>query len=193
MFMKRKGAACAGAALACVASLFIAGCSENSASKAAASSEQIVIEPHVAVGKVHAGMTIPQVIAQLGEPERKTSSAVEYTSLGFAVMPNSNGTVATVLCGDVTGVNGPLVRVFKGRTKEGVGMLSTRAEVVQAYGEPTADQKFRGNLESMQYPAQGLTFTLEGGKVHHMIVRLGQTADQPRTINIETTPASEQK
>jgi hypothetical protein len=159
--------------------LFAVGCSDDSGQTATRS--PILIEPQVRVGKVRAGMSRDQVLAELGKPDRQTANAFEYTKLGFAVLPGSNG-VAAVMCGDVTGINGPLVKAFNGRTKEGIGMNSTREDVIKAFGEPTANEKFIAGLESMQYSPLGLTLTLEGGKVHHLIVRLQTNID--RTVNL---------
>jgi hypothetical protein len=83
----------------------------------------------------------------------------------------------------VTGINGPFVKTFTGRTKEGVGMNSTREEVVKALGEPTESEVLRGGQESLKYQPLGITLTLEGGRVHHMIVRL--RPDQPTTPSIQ--------
>ena len=171
-------------AIILAAGLLVSGCTDNSG-PAAAANTPMLIEPRVGVGKVRSGMTVQQVVAELGEPQRRTANALEYTRLGFAVMPASNGPVRFVMCGDVIGIRGPLVKAFSGRTKEGIGMNSTREEVVKAYGEPAESERFRGGLESMQYPSLGITFTLEGGKVHHMIVRLGPSQEPDRTISIE--------
>ncbi len=146
----------------------------------------MVIEPRVAVGKIRAGMTLQQVVAELGEPGRRTATALEYPRLGLAVMPGAEGVVQVVMCGDVTGIKGPFVAAFKGRTREGLGMNSTRDEVIKALGDPPQNEKMKLGLESLGYPALGLTFTLDGGKVHHMIVRLGEPA--PAT-SIEVVPA----
>jgi hypothetical protein len=67
-------------------------------------------------------------------------------------------------------------------------MYSTRAEVLSAYGEPTEAKRLVGGLETLKYQALGITFTLEAGKVHHMIVRLGGAQEPDRTVNI--VPAS---
>src|SRR5712672_1638038 len=163
------------------------GCSESSDETSSSANPPMVIEPNLRVGEVHAGMTVEQVVKQLGEPQRRTANALEYTRLGFAVMPGPDGVVQVVMCGDVTGINGPLVKAFTGRTREGIGMNSTRAEVIKAYGEPTSSEKFMGGIESLQYAPLGITFTLEGGRVHHMIVRLhGQESD--RTVNLRPAP-----
>src|SRR5579859_4931238 len=79
----------------------------------------MLIEPKVAVGRVRAGMRVEDVVAQLGDPQRRTANALEYTRLGFAVMQGPDGTVQVVMCGDVTGINGPLVKAFTGRTPQG--------------------------------------------------------------------------
>ncbi len=169
--------------------LALGGCSEQSEPAAGPAGEStMVIEPRVSVGKIHVGMTKQQVIAELGAPERQTANALEYPRLGLAVMPDPDGVVAVVMCGDVTGIRGPFVKAFTGRTKEGIGMTSTCDDIVKAYGEPASDEKMRLGLESMNYPSLGLTFTLEAGKVHHIIVRL-RAAEPETSVTIEPAPA----
>ncbi len=133
-------------------------------------------------------MSVQQIVGTLGEPQRRTANALEYPRLGLAVMPGPDGVARVVMCGDVTGINGPFATAFKGRTKEGVGMFSTRREVMGAYGEPTQDQKMGGGLESMKYEPLGITFTLEAGKVHHMIVRLRDLREPGGAMTIEIAP-----
>lgn len=162
------------------------GCDKPSRVQENAAVEPPLIEPKMAVGKVKAGMTVDQVIAALGEPQRRTANSIEYTRLGFAVMASPDNVVKVVLCGDVMGLNGPLVKVFTGRTKEGIGLNSTREQVEKAYGVPTSSERFPGGRESMKYENLGITFSLEGGKVHHMIVRLAEP-EPPAPASIEVT------
>jgi len=171
----------------CVPLLFFSSCSEPS-DQASGGNPPILIEPNLSVGSVRAGMSVQEVIAKLGEPQRKTANALEYTHLGFAVMPGPDGDVQVVMCGDVTGINGPFTKVFTGRTKDGIGMSSTREEVLKAYGEPTEAKRMVGGLESLKYQSLGITFTLEGGKVHHMIVRLTAPQEPDRTVSLEPAP-----
>jgi len=152
----------------------------------------MLIEPKVAVGRVRAGMRVEDVVAQLCDPQRRTANALEYTRLGFAVMPGPDGTVQVVMCGDVTGINGPLVKAFTGRTPQGIGLNSSREDLLKAYGQPTSDEQLRGGTESMRYVPLGITFTLEGGKVYHMIVRLATDAPPDRSVTIEAAPATNQ-
>ena len=165
----------------------LSGCSQND-QPAAPSGPPLLIDPNLAVGKIHAGMTMAQVEAELGPPPRKTGDSIEYPALGLAVMAASDGVVQYVLCGDVSGINGPFVKVFNGHTKEGIGMYSTRAEVLKAYGQPTDDRKLFFSTESLRYDPLGITFTLEGGRVHHMAVRLEGEPGTNRTMQIEVAP-----
>jgi hypothetical protein len=144
----------------------------------------MAIEPGISVGKVHAGMTLQQIQAELGPPERTTPNALEYTKLGFAVMHGADGLVQVVMCGDVIGNNGPLVKRFNGRTKEDIGLGSTREELLKAYGEPSRDEKFPGARESIRYDQLAMTFSVENGKVHHMIVRFKPKELENRTVEI---------
>jgi hypothetical protein len=77
-----------------------------------------------------------------------------------------------------------LVKAFTGRTKEGIGLQSTREDLIKAYGEPSSSERLRGGTESIGYNSLGITFTLEGGKVYHMIVRL-RGEQEPVTVTIE--------
>jgi hypothetical protein len=166
------------------------GCSERTEQ---AANPPVQIEPNLAVGPIRAGMRVEEIIARLGEPDRRTANALEFTHLGFAVMPNAEGVVQVVMCGDVTGINGPLVKAFTGRTKEGIGLSSTREELVRAYGPPSSSEKMRGGTESVRYDSLGITFTLEAGKVYHMIVRLTGPPAPDRSVTLEPVPSTTQK
>jgi hypothetical protein len=163
---------------AAVAALsFLTACSEQPASdkEVASSAEPLLIEPNAAVGPIRAGMTTQQVVAAIGEPARRTANALVYPKLGLAVMPGPDGKAQVVMCGDVTGLQGPFVKTFRGKTATGLGMESSRQDIITAFGEPTEAETFRGGQEALRYADQGITFTLQRGKVHHMIVRLRAT------------------
>jgi len=165
--------------------MLLPACSDrNNPSSSAPPRAPMDISPRISVGEIKAGMTVDKVTAALGEPDRRTANAVEYTQRGFAVMPGQ-GVVQIVLCGDVTGLHGPLVAAFQGKTREGIGLTSTRDEVLKAYGQPDSKQTFVGGRESMRYDSLGITFSLEGGKVHHMIVRLTGDSEPERSIEIK--------
>jgi len=154
-----------------VATVLAGGCSKRPAHGALTSSASIVIEPGVSIGPVHSGMTIQQVVAELGEPDQTKDSALEYLKLGFWVTPGKEGVVHIVLCVDAD-KDGPFTNAFAGRTKEGIGIGSSRADVISAYGEPTATESIDGKpgFEVLRYRPLGLVFEIGAGKVHSIAV-----------------------
>ncbi len=151
------------------------GCSDRSQpapSSQADAGSAIVIEPHIGVGKVQAGMTVEQVVEILGAPDNKTGQVLNYVRSGFSVVPSKDGAVRVIMCGDTFGLNTALVKAFKGRTREGIGMNSRRAEVFRAYGEPTEIDLSDPGHEALKYRPLGLTFTLQNEQVHHIVVDL---------------------
>lgn len=139
----------------------------------AAASEPMLIVPWESVGKVRKGMTTNEVEAVLGKPEKMQGKMMIYDErFGMAVGQSKVG-VNVVFCGGSSG-SGPGVKTFKGRTKEGIGMGSSREEVVKALGQPTSAKLWdaRRNQEQLEYKTLGLDFLLEKGNVFHVIVDL---------------------
>ncbi len=141
----------------------------------------LAIDPGVCVGNVHKGMTIDQVVEKLGEPTQRSAFILEYPQFGFSVMFGKKNTALVVFCGDASGLpNSPLVKAFTARTKEGIGMGSSREDIVKVYGEtkdtiplPPGEQNLPGR-DSLVYKRLGLTFSLVDDKVHHIIVDFRQ-------------------
>lgn len=130
----------------------------------------ILIEPNVRVGKIRSGMTTRDVIAVVGEPDRRDVFNLEYLRFGFAVTVDRNDFVRLIGCGAFCDKTSPLIKMFAGRTKEGIGMGSTRSEVVSAFGPPTKSELLESGGEDLVYDEQGLEFVLAGAKVHYIAV-----------------------
>ena len=129
----------------------------------------MLIVPGASVGDIRKGMTTNEVEAVLGKPDRWQGQIMVYDKkLGMSVSESKRG-VMVVFCGDSM-LRYPGVKTFKGRTKEGIGMESSRAEVIQAFGQPTSAKPWDAGQEQLVYRQLGLTFTLESGKVINMIV-----------------------
>jgi hypothetical protein len=166
--------------LLAAAILLAGGCSKRPAHAAWTSSESMIIEPGVAIGPVREGMTIQQVVAELGEPDRKKDSELDYLDLGLSVL-GKGGVAHIVLCVNPSGQagpgspsahlskkQGPFKKAFAGHTKEGIGLGSSRADVIHAYGEPTAVEDGGDgwpNSEVLRYRPLGLYFRLQDGGV----------------------------
>ena len=127
------------------------------------------VVPGVGVGPIKFGMTMDEVKQALGEPDRASGKALEYLSLGLAVTPSKrDGTVGAIMMGDGNGSY--LVDRFKGATKEGIRMKSTRQEIVAAYGEPESAENEPGGQEVLHYDSGRTQYTLKDGRLVHIIL-----------------------
>ena len=109
----------------------VASCSRRSTPSAPTASMEIV--PETGVGPIKFGMTMDEVKSALGQPDPAPGKPLQYSSLGLAVIPRTrDGKVGAIMMGDSGG--GQLVERFKGVTTKGIGMKSTRQEIVAAYG-----------------------------------------------------------
>lgn len=131
----------------------------------------MVIEPGVSIGPVHSGMTIQQVISELGPPERTNGPALEYLNLGFYVIGRA-GMAYTVVCVNPSDHKGPFRKAFAGHTKGGIGIGSSRADVIRVYGEPTKTETPQAGpeYEILRYESPPLFFRLRNGKVETIAV-----------------------
>jgi hypothetical protein len=148
--------------------LLLGGCSKK---PRLSSSASIVIEPGVSFGSVRSGLTAQQVIDEFGEPDERNERLLKYINLGFTVEIKNN-VVHTISCSDATVQNSQYKKSFVGHTKEGIGIGSSRDDIIRAYGEPTAaesDPKVP-DIEVLRYKSLGLFFMLRDGKVLHMAV-----------------------
>jgi len=130
----------------------------------------MLIVPGVSVGQIIKGMPTNEVEALLGKPERWQGHIMVYDKkLGMSVSGNKKAGVMVVFCGDSM-LNYPGVKTFKGHTKEGIGMESSREDVIKAYGQPTTAKSWEPGQEQLEYKDLGLTFTLESAKVINILV-----------------------
>ena len=170
IWMKMKLAMTVGAAVmtAVVASTVLLAQTQNQTPNATANAkndETILITPGVSVGKVKAGMSEDEVVAALGKPDKMQGGSMSYDKqLGFSVIcGRKTKMVGAVFCGGVA---------FKGRTKEGIGIDSSRADLIKTFGQPTSAEPGAAGQERLEYKPLGLTFLLQEGKVFHIIVDL---------------------
>jgi len=142
-------------------------------------SESFLIVPGESVGQVRKGMTTNEVETVLGKPEKWQGKMMVYDKqLGMSVGQTRKG-VAVIFCGDSM-LAYPGVKKFKGRTKEGIGMLSSRESVIKAFGQPTSTQPWNGNQEQLKYKELGLEIFLEAGKVFNIIVDFRSPAGEEK-------------
>jgi hypothetical protein len=125
---------------------------EQLAQRAWSSNSTLVLGPEISIDRLNSGMTIQQIIAELGQPTRTTASALEFSNLGLFITPYKGEVV--------------LFPPFAGRTEQGIGMGSSRADVIQAYGEPTVvNPTTDPAFDILSYESRGLKFQVHEGKV----------------------------
>jgi len=102
-------------------------------------------------------MTVQEVIAALGQPSRTDAAGLEFKSAGLFICPDT---------GEVT-----LISPSTSHTKEGIGMGSSRPDVIRAYGEPSSDKigaNSGSKAEFLGYSPSHMSFQLREGKVDWM-------------------------
>ena len=128
-------------------------------------SAETLINPGVGVGKIKFGMTVQQMKDILGKPDiAATGISYMYTSLGIEVVAKDKTTISSILCGNPNNINLPVVKAMeetcKFKTAEGIGIGSTKVQIIKAFGQPMGRRDNR-----LLYKDKRISFTLADGKV----------------------------
>jgi hypothetical protein len=132
----------------------------------------LVVEPLVGIDKVRFGMTVEEMKQVLGEPQRTRVPLHEYRDSGFAIFAINN-TVTMVACGSRRSSDSPLIKNCKVRTGKGIGMGSSKEDVISSYGQPSSTQQLPGvsNAVLLKYDQLSSEFLLRDDKVVYMMFR----------------------
>ena len=136
---------------------------------------QVVIRqpilPGRSLGPISLGMTEAQVVAALGKPQATRSPrAWQYRDPDIAV--NFSGSTPRTVVAIFAGGGPPLVNVPY-RTPEGLGVGSTRDEVIMAWGNPENE-----TAETLTYLSRGIVLMHRNGVISWLAVR-GVPTTQP--------------
>ena len=149
--------------LTLVSLLILVGCSGSGIA-----TEGFEIKPGVGVGPITLGMKMDEVENHLGKPDRTSGRALEYLNEGMAIVPTRAGdAVGGIRMGDAQG--GKLARAFKGKTREGIGMGSTKSEVLATFGKPD-NTKEQDGVEALTYDSgrSRSVYTFKDSKLVHI-------------------------
>jgi len=124
----------------------------------------MIIEPGVGIGKVTFGMKSKEVQNILGKPDSEGTDSLAYDKLGLSIYI-FKGWVKGVTCRGISG--DPDVKPCTARTSKDIGIGSTRDQIIEAYGEPTSDER---NI--LKYESIGATFMVsEDGVTETMLFK----------------------
>ncbi|MHC4417945.1 MAG: hypothetical protein ACYSU6_05090 [Planctomycetota bacterium] len=123
-----------------------------------------VVEPLVGIDKVRFGMTVEEMKKILAEPQNTRGR---------------DNTVTMITCGDRRRADSPLVKNCRCRTKKGIGIGSSKEDIIKAYGEPSLTQPTRDNAVTLSYDQLNSDFMLRDDKVTYMMFR-AETFRLPR-------------
>ena len=139
----------------------------------------VLIEPNAGVDKVKKGMNKDQVEAAIGRPDKIDTRWWVYQQRGMIVAFDDNGVMFNIKC----------TKPFAGVTKEGIGIGSTRFELLAAYGNPSQEKHYEGvvnqavvpggagyggggTFDDLWFASLGINFDLHEDKVSSFIVHL---------------------
>lgn len=124
-----------------------------------------LIVPGRAVGPVSLGMRLEQLVPHLGPPvgpvRPREGARIAWPARGLTVRLDREGRVDAVF------VDSP-----EYRTAQGVGVGSSKDEVLAAFGPPSHGQEDRNTL-ILAYPSLGISFAIRkdrGGRVEVVMV-----------------------
>jgi outer membrane lipoprotein-sorting protein len=148
----------------------------------------LIVSPETGIGPVKFGMSIDEVVRALGEPNwrkehrfannlnpqpelaAKDAKKAEfimtelgYDARGFRLSTSNRSGVDAIECFDRSAM-GPGVRDFQGKTREGIKLGASRADVIKAYGEPQA----KLGTSSFMYAKLGWDFSFRGEQLVSM-------------------------
>ena len=139
--------------------------------------EELIVEPLVGIGEVQFGMSKDEIIEHFGQPDKVHTQTkgtklnyVASKGLGFEV--DSELGLQKIQCwSDTWPEQLPFaVTTFAGRTEEGIGIGSTREQIVVAYGQPdrTGFDANKGVIEGLDYDKLRINFSIWQDKVISM-------------------------
>ena len=152
----------------------LAGCGKKAEEE---TSDELIVEPLAGIGPVRFGMSKDEIIEHFGQPDKIHTQTkgvklnyVASKGLGFEV--DSELGLAKIQCWSKNWPEKLLFDVtnFTGKTKEGVGIGSTRDEIISAYGQPdrTGTDDNKGVIETLFYDELRIRFPVWQGKVISM-------------------------
>jgi outer membrane lipoprotein-sorting protein len=134
----------------------------------------LMIKPQEGIGSIKFGMTRQQIVEILGKPDQLLGkSCLDYSSsIGLSLLVHSKrGLVAIDFWSQTEkSTEGFLMGAdFAGQTSEGIGINSTKAEIVSAFGKEYKEYLHKQpDIFELSYPQLNTIFRLKNNKIIHI-------------------------
>ena len=158
------------------------GCRKETTTTTGSGGLTLVIELGEGVGPIKFGMQKEEIVKFLGKPDKtnEKEQVLNYVeSKGISLFVTSDKGVTTIDCWSE---NYPLGKAknFNGKTKEGVGMNTRRAEITAAYGQPDKISS-NGPLTTLHYVKLNAQFSLVDDKLVNLKMSVPRKLSEPGT------------
>jgi outer membrane lipoprotein-sorting protein len=122
--------------------------------------------PKEGIGPIKFGMTQQEVIDKIGKPDKidQRGGAMDYLSRGYSIMVRPKRGVVAIICYSQAAF-AVKVKDFAGKTKDGIGIGSSAADIKKAYGEPDAAETEEATIRLNYSKKLGMEFTLFSDKL----------------------------
>jgi len=138
------------------------------------SRDELIIEALVGIGPVRFGMSKGKIIEHFGQPDKVMTKGTKLnyvSSRGLSFTVDAELGVQEISCWS-EGMLPSHITTFAGRTKEGVGIGSTREQITAAYGQPDRTSTgSKGIIQNLHYDKLSAKFSLKEDKLISMILR----------------------
>ena len=139
--------------------------SRQATQTAAPTKTATTIELGVRVGPVAIGMEMKEVRKLLGKPDSESDLSLLYAEEGIKVVSKDGVKVMNIVCfSEVQGL--PNAQPCQYKTTEGIGIGSSRAEVIEAYGAPSHERSGR-----LVYKDLRSVFSMEDDRVVRILTQ----------------------
>jgi outer membrane lipoprotein-sorting protein len=123
-----------------------------------------IVTPGVGIGDVKFGMSQKEVIEKLGQPDKIDRTSLDYSSRGYGILVSPQRGVVQIHCFSQASF-AVKVKDFAGKTKEGIAMGASSADIIKAYGEPDSKEVEDGTTRLSYRKKLGLELTLFNDKL----------------------------
>jgi outer membrane lipoprotein-sorting protein len=145
-----------------------------------------VLHPGLGLGPIRFGMSREQIESLIGKPDSYESdqTSLLYYSRGFTLSVSHRSGLKGIHCLSHE-LEMHRLRVFAGKTKEGIGIGSTLHDVEKVFGKPDRNESYAPGNQYLEFYRIGLSIRSYEDKV----IEIDMTAGQTRPGDAENVPA----